>query len=235
MAWVPWSLDDYRRASIWRRGWYRFLHSPLGLSFYWTTGNWFPYLLFPPGTAFGKRVKEFHFDRILVAVYAVVLFAALNALARVATGWDWAEPVGPLGVFLLGLVLPYLFWTYMIGLVDLVHHTHPRSICFADPSEWNYFDATVRSTVHHVLPFGLNWLTNNILEHTAHHVDPRVPLYNLPKAQSRLEAVFPEEIVVERLTPLYVLRILRTCRLYDYELRQWLDYDGTPTSPALRP
>ncbi len=82
---------------------------------------------------------------------------------------------------------------------------------------------------------GLNALANNILEHTAHHVDPRVPLYNLPEAQDRLEAVYPEEIIVERLTPLYVLRILRTCRLYDYERRQWLDYDGTPTSSPLRP
>jgi acyl-lipid omega-6 desaturase (Delta-12 desaturase) len=92
----------------------------------------------------------------------------------------------------------------------------------------------VRSTVHLTLPFGLSRLTNNILEHTAHHVDPRVPLYNLPEVQSRLEATYPEEIAVERLTPGYVLRILRTCRLYDYERRQWLDYDGTPSSPALR-
>src|SRR5262249_12444462 len=136
---------------------------------------------------------------------------------------------------LLGLVFPYLLWTDLIGLVDLVHHTHPRSICFADPSEWNYFDATVRSTGHHVLRTGLKWLTNNILEHTDHHVDPRVPLYNLPDAQLRLEAAYPQESAVEKLTPSYVLRILRTCRLYDYARRQWLDYDGMPTSPALRP
>ena len=52
---------------------------------------------------------------------------------------------------------------------------------------------------------GLNRLTNNILEHTAHHVDPRVPLYNLPEVQGQLEATYSEEIIVERLTPGYVL------------------------------
>ena len=127
-------------------------------------------------------------------------------MTRSAAVFPWAEPVSPSGVFLLGLVLPYLLWTYLIGWVDLVHHTHPRSICFADPSEWSYFDATVRSTVHLILPFGLSRLTNNILEHTAHHVDPRVPLYNLPEVQGQLEATYPEEITVERLTPGYVLR-----------------------------
>ena len=81
---------------------------------------------------------------------------------------------------------------------------------------------------------GLNWLANNILEHNAHHVDPRVPFYNLPETQARLEACYPEEIQVERLTPGYVLWIFRTCRLYDYERRQWLDYDGTPTSEGGR-
>jgi omega-6 fatty acid desaturase (delta-12 desaturase) len=234
MAWVPWSLDDYRGASAWRRAWYRFLRTPPGLSFYWTVGNWFPYLLFPPGTAFGPRLRQFHLDRLLVVAFAAALFAGLNALSAAAAAWSWAEPVGPTMVFLLGLVLPYLLWTYLIGLVDLVHHTHPKSICFADETEWDYFDATVRSTVHVVLPLGLNWLANNILEHNAHHVDPRVPFYNLPETQARLEACYPEEIQVERLTLGYVLWIFRTCRLYDYERRQWLDYDGTPTSEAQR-
>jgi acyl-lipid omega-6 desaturase (Delta-12 desaturase) len=234
MAWVPWSLDDYRRATVWQRAWYRFLRTPAGLSFYWTTGNWLPHLLFPPNAALGKRLQQFQLDRFLVAGFAVGHFIVFNALTRSAAVFPWAEPVSPLGVFLLGLVLPYLLWTYLIGLTDLLHHTHPRSICFADPSEWNYFDATVRSTVHLTLPFGLSRLTNNILEHTAHHVDPRVPLYNLPEVQGQLEAAYPEDIAVERLTLGYVLRILRTCRLYDYERRQWLDYDGTPSSPALR-
>ena len=50
----------------------------------------------------------------------------------------------------------------------------------------------------------LNRLFHNILEHTAHHVDPRIPLYNLPDVQARLESVYPSDILVERLTPFSV-------------------------------
>ena len=217
MVWMPWTVDEYRRASAWRRAWYRFLRTPIGLSSYWTTGNWIPYLLFPPGAGLGSRRPQFRFDRLLVLGFAAALFAALYALTRAAGGWSRAEPVGPAGVALLGLVAPYLVWSYMVGLVDLVHHTHPRAICFSNRGEWDYYTANVRSTTHMVLPLGLNWLSHNIFEHTAHHVDPRVPLYHLPDAQDRLEAVYTADIPVERLTPGYVLGLMRTCRLYDYQ------------------
>jgi omega-6 fatty acid desaturase (delta-12 desaturase) len=235
MVWMPWSLEDYRAASTWRRVWYRSLRTVPGLSFYWTLGNWFPYLLFPPGAALGTRLKQFHLDRAFVLGFVGVLFFMLNALSHAAAAWPWAEPAGPAGVVLLGLVGPYLCWTWLVGLIDLVHHTHPRSVCFADASEWDYFDATVRSTVHVFLPFGLHWLAYNILEHNAHHVDPRVPLYNLPEAQERLQAAYPDDIHVEHLTLGYVLWLFRTCRLYDYDHKRWIDYDGTPTSEAMRP
>ena len=235
MVWMPWTADEYRRAPLGRRAWYRFLRTPVGVSFYWTVGNWVPYLLFPPGAELGRRRSQFRFDRALVVGFAAGLFGGLYALTRAAAGWSWAAPVGPAGVVLLGLVLPYLVWTYMIGLVDLIHHTHPRAVWFADRGEWDYHTATVRSTTHMVLPLGLSRLTHNILEHTAHHVDPRVPLYHLRDAQARLEAAYPADVPVERLTPGYVLRLLRTCRLYDYDRRQWLDYDGTPTAPPQRP
>jgi acyl-lipid omega-6 desaturase (Delta-12 desaturase) len=235
MAWMPWTVAEYRRASAARRAWYRFLRTPPGLSFYWTVGNWVPYLLFPPGSELGARRPQFRLDRLLVLGFAAGLFAALLALTRAAAAWPWADPVGPAGAALLGLVAPYLVWTYLIGLMDLLHHTHPRAVCFADREEWDYYTANVRSTTHLVLPLGLNRLMHNLLEHTAHHVDPRVPLFHLPAAQARLEAAYPGDVPVERLTPGYVLRILRTCRLYDYDRRQWLDYDGTPTSPPQRP
>jgi omega-6 fatty acid desaturase (delta-12 desaturase) len=235
MVWMPWTLDEYRSASRWRRAWYRFLRTPVGVSFYWTVGNWVPYLLFPPRAELGERRGQHWFDRLLVLGFAATLFGALYVLARVAAGWSWADPVGPVGILFLGLIGPYLGWTYLIGVVDLVQHTHPRAVWFASRDEWDYATANLRSTTHMVLPFELNRLTHNILDHTAHHVDPRVPLYNLREAQTALEAAYPDDVPVERFTPRYVLRLLRTCRLYDYGRQQWLDYDGTPTAPAQRP
>lgn len=235
MVWMPWTVEEYRSAPLWRRAWYRFLRTPIGLSCYWTVGNWVPYLLFPPRSEMGKRWRQNHLDRALVAAFAIGLFTALYGLSCLAAGWSWAEPLGPVSIALLCLVVPYLIWTYMIGMVDLIQHTHPRAVWFASREDWDYYTANIRSTTHMVLPFGLGRLMHNILEHTAHHVDPRVPLYELPAAQAALEAAYPADVPVESLTPGYVLRLLRTCRLYDYDHRQWLDYDGTPTSPVGKP
>jgi hypothetical protein len=44
-----------------------------------------------------------------------------------------------------------------------------------------------------------------------------------------------DEIVVEHWTPRSFLDRLRACKLYDYTQRQWLDFDGNPTSQAYRP
>jgi len=235
MVWMPWSLTEYRAAPRWRRVWYRFLRTPAGLAVYWTVGNWIPYLLFPPGSEMGSRRRQNRFDRALVGAFAGALFGALYGLAVRAAAWPWADPAGPVGVLLFGLVLPYLVWAYLTAVVDLIHHTHPRAVWFANRREWDYFTANVRSTVHIVLPFGLNRVALNIFEHTAHHVDPRVPLFHLPAAQAGLAEAYPADVLIERFTPGYVLRLLRTCRLYDFETRQWLDYDGTPTAPAQRP
>jgi omega-6 fatty acid desaturase (delta-12 desaturase) len=71
------------------------------------------------------------------------------------------------------------------------------------------------------------------MEHTAHHADPRVPLYNLEKAQKRLEETYGDNIVVVPFTVRGLFTTLRTCRLFDYENHRWLDWDGTPTTGSL--
>jgi omega-6 fatty acid desaturase (delta-12 desaturase) len=64
-------------------------------------------------------------------------------------------------------------------------------------------------------------------------VDPKIPLYNLPGAQGRLEEAYPEHIKIVPWTFGGYAKTLKTCRLYDYENHQWLDWDGTPTSEPI--
>jgi acyl-lipid omega-6 desaturase (Delta-12 desaturase) len=234
MVWQPWSLEEYREQPAWRKVLYRFLRTPPGLSFYWTMHNWLPHHLFPHREALGSNWPRFRFDRLCVVGFLVALFGALQGLMVVAEAWSWATPATSMGILCWGIVVPYLLWSYLIGFVDLVQHTHPRSIWFGDEGEWDYVTATLRSSTHIILPWGLNRLWHNILVHTAHHVDPRVPLYQLSPAQGRLEEAYPQDVLVERFTPSYLFRLFGVCRLYDFERRQWLDYDGTPTAPAQR-
>ena len=81
-------------------------------------------------------------------------------------------------------------------------------------------------------------LTGHIMQHTAHHVDSKIPLYRLTGSQSCLESAYPQDIVVEKWTLATLGKTLARCKLYDYENHRWLNFCGKPTSepnPALRP
>ena len=78
-----------------------------------------------------------------------------------------------------------------------------------------------------LLPFGLGRVLNNIMEHPAHHVDARIPLYKL-EAASRALAI-PEQIV-EPLSLSAVKRCVTRCKLYDFDRQRWTDFDGRPTT-----
>ena len=68
------------------------------------------------------------------------------------------------------------------------------------------------------------------MQHPAHHVMPKIPLYNLPQAQARLNALLGTRSIRHRFSIAYLLVTLARCRLYDYDRHQWLDFDGTPTA-----
>ena len=40
-------------------------------------------------------------------------------------------------------------------------------------------------------------------------------------------------LVSEALSFIRLHQVLRLCKLYDYEGRRWLDFDGVPTTPAV--
>ncbi|MEO8620647.1 MAG: hypothetical protein ABI625_06255 [bacterium] len=69
------------------------------------------------------------------------------------------------------------------------------------------------------------------MEHTAHLVDTRVPLYNLTGAQDALERAYGEEnVITEKFSFAEMSRVFRTCQLYDYASHRWLTFDGVPTT-----
>jgi len=65
---------------------------------------------------------------------------------------------------------------------------------------------------------------HNILIHTPHHVDIRIPFYNLKKAYKDLKENYAEYILEYRFSWLRVARIFKRCKLYDFENKRWLTY-----------
>jgi omega-6 fatty acid desaturase (delta-12 desaturase) len=131
-----------------------------------------------------------------------------------------------------GIIVPQAGFHWLMGFVTFMHHTHPKIPWYANRREYSYYRSQVCSTTHIEFPPLLDFVLHRILQHTAHHVDPTIPLYHLLGAQEGLEKRF-QEIIHEPFTLRGFLLTLRTCRLYDYQSHRWLDFNCVPTSDTV--
>ena len=99
----------------------------------------------------------------------------------------------------LAIVLPFLIWNGIMGFVVFVHHTHPKIAWFQKRQEWQRCRAYLIATANVRLPLGIDRLMHNIMEHNAHHVNPRIPMFGLRAAQALLSERHAGEMQCYRL------------------------------------
>lgn len=223
--WVPLSMEEYGRLSFCGRLLQRLYRTVLGVGLYYLIELWLKNAFGKNKQMTGKGLNSVvaGLDRLLVLGFPVLLSLVLcAALPQLMT------PV----VLALALLVPFLVHCWLTGLLTFLHHTHPEIKWYADRREWTFFGGAVQGTTHVIGPWPWGILLPNLTEHNAHHVDPKVPLYNLPKTQKLLEEVYPE-VIVQEFTFAAFRRLLATCQLYDYENHRWHDFAGEPTSAAL--
>jgi omega-6 fatty acid desaturase (delta-12 desaturase) len=167
---------------------------------------------------------DFELERAALSAFFLARLGMVVVCQRVVKG-QWELPVAGL---MAAMVFPCLLVNWWIGLMALLHHSHPCVRWYADADEWHRAQAGPMCAVHVVAPRWLDWLLGHALDHTAHHVAPRTSSADLADAQRHLEEAFPELIV--RVSLFECRRILAVCKLYDYENHRWLDYDGKPTT-----
>ena len=207
VIWAPFSKAEYDALPRWRRWLERCYRTPLGVGLYYAAEIWWKLLIRP------RRGSGLLSDYLICYGYALCLIAAGCAFGSTA--------------LLAGVVWPFLCWNWLMGWAIFEHHTHPDVPWFDNEREWREAQAQSRCTVHLVLPWAIDGVLHHIMQHTAHHLDVTVPLYRLRDAQSALEAA-GAEVVVYRWTPLSFFRHLRICKLYDFENRRWVGFDGRP-------
>ncbi|HNB53312.1 MAG TPA: fatty acid desaturase [Anaerolineales bacterium] len=80
--------------------------------------------------------------------------------------------------------------------------------------EWEYLAASLQGSSYYKLPKVLQWFTGNIGFHHIHHLSPKIPNYNLPKA-------FKENPIFQHVTVITFWESLRTIslKLWDEEKR----------------
>lgn len=225
-AWAPLTKREYDRLSAFEQWKLRRYRSPLGFGAYYFWEVYVKRTLFPSRAFWGRGKRTtMWLDLALTAAFIVAQAVFIYALAR-----RFAPAESPWLILAVAQWLPFVIWNWLIGFLIFLHHTHPRAPWFDDRAEWSFFAGQVQGTVHVVFPPGVNWLIQHIMEHTAHHADPKIPLYELPVAQRSLEQAYPSDIVVHAFTMRTLRETVRVCQLYDFDHHCWLSYSGERTS-----
>ena len=224
-VWTPLDLAQYTALPRWRKLLERLYRSGFGFGAYYLIELWWKHLYFPSDAVMPGKKPAHVRDSWLVTAFGAVWIAAVCVSA-----WLTAQSVAML--LLTAFVLPLCCWLWLMGAVIYFHHTHPQVIWYDSPDEWEANRDGISMTVHVTFPGRLGWLINNIMSHPAHHLDARIPLYELEAAQRAL-TTGGARILEQPFSWRYVVDTVRTCKLYDYANQRWLDFDGRETSGAL--
>jgi omega-6 fatty acid desaturase (delta-12 desaturase) len=221
-VWTPLSKAEFDAFPRYRQALERLYRCGLGWGAYYLIEMWWKKLYFASRKEIGSSRRKYKLDSLLVTAGALLWLGAVAFAAR-ATGQSLALLVT------LAVVVPFLLWNGIIGFVVYLHHTNPRIAWFQNRQEWQRNRAYLTSTARVRFPFGIERLMHNIMEHNAHHVNPRIPMFTLRAAQQMLQERFPE-LCDYHLNRRTYMDNVRRCKLYDYANHAWLDFGGQITA-----
>lgn len=224
-VWEPLSKEEYEALSPARKLLEKIYRSGFGPGIYYFIEIWWKREFFPNYKNMPAKRPIFLKDNLLVSGFAII-WIGLLVIAAVATQQSIIVSI------VAGFLVPFLFWNFMIGFVVYVHHTHTKVAWYDKKSEWLRAQPFVSTTVHLTFPLGWGHLMHQIMEHTAHHVDASIPLYTLKSAQNKLEEILPGRIISQRFTFKWYIETAKRCKLYDFENKAWLDFNGYETAKS---
>jgi omega-6 fatty acid desaturase (delta-12 desaturase) len=221
-VWAPFSKAEYDALPRHRQALERLYRSGFGWGAYYLVEMWWKKLYFASRRQIGASRARYRWDSALVTVGAALW---IGTVAIVAGSTEQS-----FGLLLaLAVVIPFLLWNATIGLVVYLQHTNPAIAWFAGRQEWQRRRAYLTATAEVRLPLGIDRLMHGIMQHHAHHLNPRIPMFTLHAAQQRLKESIPG-LCSYRLDRQTYLANVRACKLYDYAGHAWLDFDGHVTA-----
>jgi omega-6 fatty acid desaturase (delta-12 desaturase) len=216
-VWHPYTPEDYQAMGRLRRLRHRVEWSWLGAGAYYIREVWWNKMVVgkPPA----RWVKAIRRDRWIVAAFVVAAAAALTWLGWARTG----DVAGTIWLVTRVLVLPFLLFSFIIGSFVHVHHIQPH-IRWWKRREWTKFKGQMEGTTILRAPFGLDLFFHWIMVHIPHHVDMRIPMYNLELAADAIKEAYPETVHDEPLRFRDFIANSRACKLYDFDRGEWMTY-----------
>jgi omega-6 fatty acid desaturase (delta-12 desaturase) len=188
---------------------YRMERSMWGCALHYLLRVWWPGMVtFRPGKT-SRRTQHFVSSKLTTLAFA---------LGAGTIAWFFAG--GAIGV-IAAVVVPWIVFNYFIALFVYLHHTHPSLPFFDDRERWNAAIGQVAcSTIVRTSPV-FESLTHNIMIHTPHHVDQRIPFYRLKTAYNDLKPEYGKHILEYEFSWKTVHSIFTTCQLFDFDEQRW--------------
>jgi len=149
-----------------------------------------------PQVKLGARARR----ELSMSTIVVFLTCGAMAVTLLVTMGTWAMLKHYLIPLYLGMVTG-AFFTYL-------HHSGEGALVF-DEASWTPVRGQVVSTFDVRFPVWLEVLFFHINRHPAHHLSPRIPWYNLPRAMDALRQAHPSLHIERRFSPGYLLRAWR--------------------------
>lgn len=157
------TVDEYLSASSWTRLRYCVFRNPFVLL---GIGPCFEFVVknrWPPSR--GTRRERLSVHLTNVGIVATLLVAHFTVGLR---------------VFLFTQGLTFLVAATMGVWLFYVQHQFDDAY-WARPPAWEPMKAALEGSSYYRLPAPLQWITGNIGLHHVHHLQPRIPFYNLPR------------------------------------------------------
>lgn len=227
-VWAPMSKEEYDNASFSRRMLERFYRGPLGPLLYYWAEFWVPKLVLP----FTRQMRADWKSHLPDAIFVILVGGGLVAFIGVVGSWLAPERALWL-TMLLGWFIPFAVWNYLMALSIFLQHNHPKVPWFKDRDEWNFYGGNIRGTAHVDLPLPFLPLFKWVMLHHAHHALPSIPGYNLTEAQAKLIEAYGGDVVRYPFTIGNYRAIYKACKLFDFERKQWTDFNGRPTAEPI--
>ncbi len=88
--------------------------------------------------------------------------------------------------FFIGFLFPVMLSTAMGAYLFYAQHNFPTAK-YKSKEEWDYVYAALHSSSYMKMSKVMHWFTGNIGYHHIHHMNAKIPFYNLPKVYEEME------------------------------------------------
>jgi len=217
-VWHPYTPQQYAAMSRWQRARHRLEWSWIGAGAYYMREVWWHKMMVgKPPKRWAAAIRR---DRIIVVAFVLVSSVLLAWLGYTQT----SSALGAIWMVTKVLVVPFLGFSFVIGSLVHVHHIQP-DIKWWKRREWTKFKGQMEGTTILRAPKGLDFFFHWIMVHIPHHVDMRIPMYNLELAADAIKAAYPDVVHDEPLRFREFIANTGKCKLYDFDTHEWLTYE----------